>query len=76
MKKLLTTLLISAFAFGCSAEEAKPEAKPEVKETKMVCIDKVVKGEVVKDKNGKTVQTCKKMKVHKKLEGTKVPEKK
>ena len=50
----------------------------EPKEVKKVCID-------VKDKDGKTVndpktgkpkQNCKDMKVHKKLEGTPVPEKK
>jgi hypothetical protein len=29
-----------------------------------------------KDKKGKDVEKCKKIKVHKKLEGTKVPEKK
>jgi len=36
--------------------------------TKKVCHDKVVKG--------KTTQVCKNVKVHKKLEGTKVPDKK
>ena len=36
-------------------------------ETKQVCKDVV--------KNGKTVQQCKTIKVHKKLEGTEVPEK-
>ena len=45
--------------------------------TKEVCRDKVDKaGKPVKDKAGKTKQDCKKIKVHKKLEGTKVPEKK
>lgn len=46
-------------------------------ETKKVCVDKMTNdGKVVKDKAGKPVQECKEMKVHKKLEGTKVPEKK
>jgi hypothetical protein len=46
-------------------------------ETKKVCIDKVTKdGKPVKDKDGKQVQDCKEMKVHEKLEGTKVPDKK
>jgi len=47
-------------------------------ETKEVCKDKVGKdGKVVLDKKTKQpVQDCKKIKVHKKLEGTKVPEKK
>jgi hypothetical protein len=44
---------------------------------KKVCEDKKdSKGAVVKGKDGKTIQTCKTIKVHKKLEGTKVPEKK
>lgn len=33
-------------------------------ETKKVCVDS--------QKNGKTVQTCKEIKIHQKLEGTKV----
>ena len=36
----------------------------------------ISKGQVVKGKDGKPVQECKKIKVHKKLEGTPVPEKK
>ena len=43
--------------------------------TKEVCRDKVDKaGKVVRDKSGKTAQVCKKIKVHKKVDGTKVPE--
>lgn len=43
-------------------------------ETKEVCNDKTdAKGQVVKGKDGKPVQLCKKIKVHKKLEGTVVP---
>ena len=46
-------------------------------ENKEVCKDKTdAKGAVVKGKDGKPVQVCKTIKVHKKLEGTKVPEKK
>lgn len=42
-------------------------------ETKEVCKDKTDKaGKVVKDKSGKVVQECKTIKVHKKVEGTKV----
>ena len=45
-------------------------------EVKEVCHDKLdKKGQVVKGKDGKAVQDCKKIKVHKKLEGTKVPPK-
>ena len=44
---------------------------------KEVCKDRLDKaGKVVKDKSGKVKQDCKKIKVHKKLEGTPVPEKK
>jgi hypothetical protein len=64
MKKLLALLALTiastAFAGG---------------EMKEVCKDKLDKaGKVVKDKKGDVVQTCKKIKVHKKLEGTAVPE--
>lgn len=42
-----------------------------------VCVDKKdAKGQVVKDKDGKPAQDCKVDKVHKKSEGTPVPEKK
>jgi hypothetical protein len=63
MKKLLALLMITiagtAFAGG---------------EIKEVCKDKVDKaGKVVNGKDGKPVQECKKIKVHKKLEGTEIP---
>ena len=47
-------------------------------EMKEVCHDKVDKaGKPIMDKKtGKPAQDCKKIKVHKKLEGTTVPEKK
>lgn len=47
-------------------------------ETTKVCVDvKDKEGKVVKDsKTGKPKQSCKEMKVHKKLEGTEVPSKK
>jgi hypothetical protein len=66
MKKLLVLLALcvasTAFAGG---------------ETKEVCHDKLDKaGKPVKNKDGSVKQDCKKIKVHKKLEGTKVPEKK
>ena len=44
-------------------------------EMKEVCEDKKDKaGKVVNDKEGKPVQVCKKIKVHKKVEGDKVPD--
>lgn len=46
-------------------------------EKQKVCIDKVTNdGKPVLGKDGKPVQECKEIKIHKKLEGTKVPEKK
>jgi hypothetical protein len=46
-------------------------------ETRQVCVDVKKDGKEVKDpKTGKTKQSCKEVKVHKKLEGTPVPEKK
>ena len=66
MKKLfvLLALAVSSTAF----------ASAEVKE---VCHDKTDKaGKVVLGKDGKAKQDCKKIKVHKKLEGTEVPAKK
>lgn len=63
MKKIIATLLI---AFTSTAW-----ATAEVKE---VCKDKTdSKGAVVKGKDGKPIQICKKIKVHKKHEGTKIP---
>jgi hypothetical protein len=67
MKKLALSVAIALGVVG-SAYAA---------ETKKVCVDKVTKdGKPVMDKAGKQVQDCKEVKVHKKLEGTKVPEKK
>jgi hypothetical protein len=64
--KLLITLITTLALAGNVYAEAKE---------KEVCKDKKDQaGNVVKGKDGKAVQTCKKIKVHKKLEGTKVPE--
>ena len=68
-----TIILSVALAMGFVAS-TPVFAAAEIKE---VCKDKVDKaGNPVKDKAGKVKQECKKIKVHKKLEGTKVPEKK
>lgn len=46
-------------------------------EIKEVCKDKKdAKGQVIKKADGTAVQECKKIKVHKKAEGTKIPDKK
>lgn len=43
-------------------------------EFKEVCVDKRdPNGKIIKDKRGSAVQDCRKIKVHKKLEGTPVP---
>ena len=65
MKHLIALLLVAFTSIAF--------AEAEVKE---VCRDKTdAKGQVVKGKDGKPVQVCKKIKVHKKHEGTKVPAK-
>ena len=62
-----TLVAILAIAFASTAY-----AGGEIKE---VCTDKKDKaGKVVNGRDGKPVQECKKIKVHKKVEGTKVPE--
>lgn len=66
MKSLLAVLLVafSSVAF----------AEAQVKE---VCKDKkTASGEVVRGKDGKPIQVCKKIKIHQKHEGTRVPDKK
>jgi hypothetical protein len=66
MKHLLAILLVS-FTSVAFAEA----------QTKEVCKDKKnANGQVVKGKDGKPVQVCKTIKIHKKHEGTKVPDKK
>jgi uncharacterized protein YqeY len=66
MKKLIALLLVGFISTAF--------AEAEIKE---VCHDKKDKaGKVVKGKDGKVVQECKKIKVHKKLDGTAVPTKK
>ena len=70
MKKFLIALNIVIWSVVCVQLS---HASAEVKE---VCRDKTdAKGAVVKGKDGKPVQVCKKIKVHKKHEGTKVPTK-
>ena len=68
----MTKFLISVIIGICSLGVAY--AGGEMKE---VCKDKLDKaGKVVNGKDGKPVQQCKIIKVHKKLDGTAVPEKK
>jgi hypothetical protein len=70
MKQVLVAFIL-ALTMGSAALADAP------KETTKVCVDvKDKEGKVVTDKAGKPKQNCKEMKVHKKLEGTVVPEKK
>ena len=75
MKTRLYSLLPVAMGVALLFMAQMSHAAAEIKE---VCKDKKDKaGKVVVDKKtNKPVQECKKIKVHKKLEGTKVPEKK
>ena len=71
MKKAFWALCVAASVMFLSYNN------PVWAETTQVCVDIRDKaGEPVKDKSGKVKQTCKTMKKHEKLEGTKVPEKK
>jgi Ni/Co efflux regulator RcnB len=56
-------------------EEKAPAKKEEVKKEK-ACIDKMKDGKPVLGKDGKPEQVCKEVKVHEKLDGHKVPDKK
>ena len=66
MKQLLAIIMLAIVSTAYAGGEEK-----------QVCTDKVDKaGKVVNGKDGKPQQTCKTIKVHKKVEGEKVPEKK
>jgi len=65
MKKIISLMAIVLATSVFAAEE------------KQVCVDKIGKdGKVLMGKDGKPQQECKKIKVHKKLEGTALPDKK
>lgn len=68
MKSLILALAV-AFSMPAWADS-------EPKETRRVCVDVMKDGKPVKDAKGNVKQNCREVKVHKKLEGTKVPEKK
>lgn len=72
---MITKILSVAFATLIATTAYATPAEPPKEKT--VCIDKTTKdGKPVLDKAGKPVQECRKMKIHKKLEGTEVPPKK
>ncbi len=67
---VLALVLTAAFAMPVMAADEAPK-------TKQVCVDVMKDGKPVMDpKTKKPKQTCKTVKVHKKHEGTAVPEKK
>jgi len=79
MRNILVTatlVLASTFSYAATAPAAASAASaasaPHKAETKKVCVDKVKDGKPVLDKQGKPAQDCKQVKIHKKLEGTKV----
>ena len=75
MQNVIGTIVTTVFMGLCLAVLPHQSAHAEA-EIKEVCKDKVDKaGKPVMDKKtGKQAQDCKKIKVHKKLEGTAVPE--
>lgn len=76
MNNLTIAFFVGLMAVSNSSFAGEAEVKP-AKETKTVCHPaKDKKGNVLKDKKGNVVQNCKKIKIHKKYEGTKVPDKK
>ena len=65
--KYLTAIILTLAAVSVQAEAVMKE----------VCNDKTDKaGKVVNGKDGKPQQICKKIKTHKKFEGTEIPTKK
>jgi hypothetical protein len=66
--KLLNTILISIIVSFSSVSFAETTSKKEEPKTKTVCRKE-------RDRNGQEKEVCKTIKVHKKLEGTKVPTK-
>ena len=77
MTKALLALLASTFLATASLADApkKAEEKAPAKKEK-ACIDKMKDGKPVVGKDGKPEQVCKEVKVHEKLDGHKVPDKK
>lgn len=86
---LTLALLQPAFAADPPKKEEKAPAKAEAKKDEpakkeekapakkeRACIDKVKDGKPVLGKDGKPEQVCKEVKVHEKLDGHKVPDKK
>ena len=82
MTKILLALATSALlltpVYAADAKKEEPQKKEEKAPAKKerACIDKVKDGKPVIGKDGKPEQVCKEVKVHEKLDGHKVPDKK
>lgn len=82
MTKFILALIASAFliqpTFAAEAKKDEPVKKEEKAPAKKerACIDKMKNGKPVMGKDGKPEQVCKEVKVHEKLDGHKVPDKK
>lgn len=75
MQNIIGTIVATVF-MGLSLVFLPHQSAHAEAEVKQVCHDKVDKAGKPVMKDGKAVQECKKIKVHKKLEGTEVPVKK
>ena len=77
MKKLLATLVAGLLAANLTYANHEPDHKDSPK-TKKVCVD--IQGKdgkpAIDPKTKKVKQDCKTVKIHKKHEGTKIPDKK
>jgi len=82
MTKILLALATSALlltpVYAADAKKEEPQKKEEKAPAKKekACIDKIKDGKPVVGKDGKPEQVCKEVKVHEKLDGHKVPDKK
>jgi hypothetical protein len=82
MTKILLALATSAIlltpVYAADAKKEEPQKKEEKAPAKKekACIDKIKDGKPVVGKDGKPEQICKEVKVHEKLDGHKVPDKK
>lgn len=69
--KTIIAIVLTSLAFAVQAQDAEKKNEPVIKE---VCTDvKGKDGKVVKNKDGSNKQTCKKIKVRQKYEGTAIP---
>jgi len=76
---LVTSLFMMQPVYAADTKKDEPPKKAEDKapaKKEKACIDKVKDGKPVIGKDGKPEKICKEVKVHEKLDGHKVPDKK